>query len=503
MAASLADILAQARSGALDQAWASFFASGFGDARDNPAALTLKGRLLKDRARRHEGAARVRLYAEAGAAYAAAAALRPATYPLINAASLALLAGDPARARALAEEVLALIASGQDEAETPYWLAATRAEALLLIGRPEAAEAVLAEAVAQAPEAWEDHAATLRQFAAICEAQGASADWLAAFRPPASVHFSGMMGLAPDDRETLGRLDEVIEREQPGFAFGALAAGGDIVIAERLQAEGARLHVVLPCPVAAFVETSVAAFGREWVPRFDALLADAARVECLGSGETLLPAAIRLADESAMGLALLHARRLESRAFSLRVEDRVRRRARMDPWLEAGQPLVRITADRVTGPVRGRVRTSGDIAAVLAIAGALAPCRVASGTPARWRVLVDGSTVHAFDSPALALQAARGLRMGRDDIRMGLDYALVDRDAATALALAGATALAAAAAPGRLLASRSAALALAVHAPDSESEMCGELRTASGVIEVASIPLEEPDFSRSDSPAAG
>ena len=96
-----------------------------------------------------------------------AAALQPATYPLINAATLSLLSGDRAQAAEIAREVLARIAAEPEEPETPYYRAATEAEALLLLGRREEARAALAAAVAAAPHAWEDHGSTLRQFVAI------------------------------------------------------------------------------------------------------------------------------------------------------------------------------------------------------------------------------------------------------------------------------------------------------------------------------------------------
>lgn len=53
-------------------------------------------------------------------------------------------------------------------------------------------------------------------------------------------------------------------------AFGPLACGADIVIAEALLARGARLHVVLPFAEPDFIEESVRSGGASWVPRFHA-----------------------------------------------------------------------------------------------------------------------------------------------------------------------------------------------------------------------------------------
>jgi hypothetical protein len=116
--AALASIIAYARAGAADHAWRLFTAAGL-DQLEDPAALNVKGRLLKDQALRSEGEARRRLYREAAEAYRSSAALQLASYPLINAASLMLLAGERAKAEGLAGEVLAGIETNPDEPETP------------------------------------------------------------------------------------------------------------------------------------------------------------------------------------------------------------------------------------------------------------------------------------------------------------------------------------------------------------------------------------------------
>ncbi|HEX2764894.1 MAG TPA: TRAFs-binding domain-containing protein, partial [Allosphingosinicella sp.] len=227
-------ILALARAGATDEAWRLL---GPVESGNDPTAAALRGRLLKDRARVASGERRASRYREAAAAYRRSAELAPATYPLINAASLSLLAGDGAEADTLAQEVLDRIEANPDEPETPYWRAATRAEALLLLGRHDEARAAFAEAIDLAPEAWEDHASTLRQFALILEAQAADAAWLELHRPPRSLHFGGHMAF--DARVSRrGHLDEkiaaVLREEKVGFGYGALAAGADIIVAEAL-----------------------------------------------------------------------------------------------------------------------------------------------------------------------------------------------------------------------------------------------------------------------------
>src|ERR1051325_10874014 len=103
-AVPLSTIIALARAGALDHAWAQYCACGYDRNQQDPAALTVRGRLLKDHALRAEGEARRAFYLRSAEAYRQAAALQPATYPLINAATLSLLSGDRGRATALAGE---------------------------------------------------------------------------------------------------------------------------------------------------------------------------------------------------------------------------------------------------------------------------------------------------------------------------------------------------------------------------------------------------------------
>jgi hypothetical protein len=312
MTTPLPAIIALARAGASRQAWRLFVAAGH-DRSDDPDALTLHGRLLKDQALAATGAERAALAARAGAAYAAAAAIRPATYPLINAATLALIAGDPAAAAARAGEVLHLLET-MPEPDTPWWQGATRAEALLLMGDAAGAAQALADAIAVAPLAWEDHAVTLRQFGVVIAHQGGDAGWLDAHRPPRSLHFCGSLHLDGPEDALAGRIDAIIAAERIGFGYGALAAGADLLVAERLLAAGAELHVLLPGGEAAFLAESVAPWGQE--QRFAAVLARAASVRAVGDGAAP-DLAMQEADQLAMGLAVMNAGALASQPVQL------------------------------------------------------------------------------------------------------------------------------------------------------------------------------------------
>ena len=309
-----------ARVGAVERAWALLVDAGLDRVLGDARVLTLKGRLLKDRAmamsapeERHE---RDELLRAAAEAYAAAAALTGDSYPRINAAALAHLRGDRAGAAGQATELLGLIDTGHHGGETPYWLEATRAEAYLLSGQVPAAEASLAKAVALAPRAREDRAITLRQFRRLLKAGGGDCSWLDRFALPPVMHFRGPMAVANDPGAA--DLAAAVADIGPGVAIGALAAGTDIIAAEAAVAEGAELHIVLPSEIEAFRHGSVLPFDGDWNARFDALLDQAASIEWLEEEGGLTDAAVRMADDMAMGLAGIEAQAADDEPVLLR-----------------------------------------------------------------------------------------------------------------------------------------------------------------------------------------
>lgn len=321
---NLTSILASARSGALDHAWREFKAAGFGPEHPDPAVHTLYGRLLKDRALRARGADRQCLFAEAADAYARADKLAAAPYHLVNVATMRFLAGDQEEAARLAGEVILRLDSDTDIADTPYFIEATRAEALLLRRDIDGASRALRHAMSLG-SAYEDHAVTLRQLKLICEASDLPCDWLDGFRPPASLHFAGHLGVAAKDAanaDLVAEIDAVLDAHNVGFGYGALAAGSDILIAERLLARGAQLHVMLPMSQDAFRAASVAPWAENWAERFEACLAAATSVRAVSDiAGRYDPIANTLASELSMGAAALNARLLESRAVQLLIAD--------------------------------------------------------------------------------------------------------------------------------------------------------------------------------------
>lgn len=327
--ADLASIRALMRIGAVDSAWQAFGAAGFAERADDARLLCLKGRMLKDRAMAATATDRQALLRAAADAYGAAALLERDTYSRINAATLVHLRGDHAAAAALANEVLAMLDSGDHTAETPYWTAATRAEALLLTGRLAEARQALADAVRGTPAAREDRAATLRQFRRLLAHDDADAGWLDALALPPVLYFRGAMRVASAADEAA--IANAVQSIAPGLAFGALAAGTDIIAAEAAVACGAELHVILPCGLEAFRAHSVAPCGEQWLPRFDRLIEQASSVECLSEPGGLTHAAMVMGEWMALGGAVQQARLCDSEPVV--IDARFPDRAPADHWL--------------------------------------------------------------------------------------------------------------------------------------------------------------------------
>lgn len=322
-----AAVLCLARAGALDFARSEYVRLGLADMRDDSDTVALGARLLKDVALGARGARRVAFAKASRAGYEALYERFGGIYGAINAATMTLVAGDRAGAAAYAARALDIPPPAGVTGEGAYYELASRAEARFLTGDGEAARQALQAAVALAPTAYAAHASTLRQLEMICAEIGADSAWLDPFRPPVCAHFTGHI-FAPDgtgalDGEDLrGRADELIRVWRVGFAYGGLAAGSDIVIAEAVLDAGAELHVVLPVGCASFVEVSVAPFGAAWVERFERCMARAASVRYAAQdpyrGDEQVFA---YSSQFAMGCAVLRAQTLSTEAIQLAIWD--------------------------------------------------------------------------------------------------------------------------------------------------------------------------------------
>lgn len=491
----LYQILSIARAGNPARAWALFHSSGWDARGDDPKALTLKGRLLKDQSKVADGAERVRLYGLAAEAYAAAAELERDSYPLINAAALALLGGKPERAGALAQETLALLESDPEQGENAYWRAATRAEALLLLGDETGARAALAEGISNLPYAWEDHAATVGQFELILAEQGKDDAWLDRHRPPPSLYFSGIIGLDDKDPTILQDIDAILARERPGFGFGALAAGADILIAEALHKAGAELHITLPYPVDRFRELSVAPFGDHWVARFDALVEVAVRLDVLtelpDEEERSIAVAVELADLVAMGQCVRNAGVLKSKPKALTITGRSDEPRRQHlVWADTGHDQFAISVARKADHHSITELSSAEtkeIAAILWVDGL--DLNALSLLPEGARDFQPVGDAHYRISTNLAelISISRSLLQHNADSRVSLVIDIMDPHQPVASLLEQASDMARASSGGAALTDYKSAMVLTLEPGKHAVEEIGELQTAYGPLPLWSL----------------
>ena len=259
--------LALARAGARDRASAELDeVDAHGGVRADDARLAedvaaLRGRLVKDEALSRSGPARRAAAAKASELYELAYRQFGGHFACINAATMAVVAGDKARAVSLAEkarELVDLPASNDVSAEERYWRMATRAEAALILGDSQGAAEALRNAAALSEDNLALRATTRRQLAFLGAELGTSPDLLSSLPVPAVLHYTGHRFTDDGQREEDLRVEirAALDRLGGDIAYGALAYGSDIVLAEEIQARGGELHVVLPCPVDEFVASS-------------------------------------------------------------------------------------------------------------------------------------------------------------------------------------------------------------------------------------------------------
>jgi class 3 adenylate cyclase len=339
-------VLALARAGSTEQARRRFIEYGLAQVPTEDVA-SLRARIVKDKAIAASGEARRRQAARSAELYGAIFARTGGYYPAINAATLSLLAGETDRARELAAHALRLVDGTED-----YYAAATEAEAHLLLGQSDQAGTALARAATLRGDDEGAVATTRRQLRLVCEATGIDQELLAVLAGRAVVHYCGHLispagrFRATNEEAVSKRIEAEVRRATPGYAYGSLASGGDILWAEALLAQGAELHVVLPFARDEFVKASVAPAGADWVERFDRCLNAAKNVnyatEDAFLGDDVL---FRYGAELAMGLALLRARYLDAETRQLALWDGARAQGaagtaiEVAAWQKLGLPI--------------------------------------------------------------------------------------------------------------------------------------------------------------------
>jgi hypothetical protein len=317
-----------ARTGATDEAAALFVRYRL-ERRRKLDIAALGARIAKDRALAAPTGRPAALRAAAHA-YARLFVRTRSYYPAINAATLYLLAGDRRRAQLYARR--ADSASRRRASSAPsdaYFRLATRAEAALISGDPEAAKRFLQQAATRLAGDYSAAASTRKQLRLVCRSTGIDPRVLDPIRQPAVLHYQAPAMAARPGGARLRRREQIVAHEiadflarhRVGFAYGSLSAGGEILCAEACLRVGVELHVVLPFRQDEFVRTAVRPVDARWVRRFNACLAGAksvtfATADSYQGDNSLFGYSCRLA----MGMALLRAQHLDAAAVRLQLD---------------------------------------------------------------------------------------------------------------------------------------------------------------------------------------
>lgn len=241
----------------------------------------LLGRVKKDLAATSESPGeRLRHLAEARSSYIsghdAAIPLGDddgAAYCGINAAAISVWLDEPALARDLAAKTLLFTGD-----RTDYYSVATKAEALLILGRDEEAFALYRQAadIASSGKRWADLASTRRQCRELSlKLHGRRDHCEACFPPGAIAVFSGEPGEAILSDPIRSAISGWFAAHTVREAFGSSRPGWDIVLLELAQLAGIDTHVVLPLPVDDFITSEPKLNDGSWTPRFREILAKA------------------------------------------------------------------------------------------------------------------------------------------------------------------------------------------------------------------------------------
>jgi adenylate cyclase len=117
--------------------------------------------------------------------------------------------------------------------------------------------------------------------------------------------------LVPANEHAVARaLAEALDALDVTAAFGSLASGADILVAEAVLARGSELHVILPFGPRRFKAEAVTPSGEGWEGRFDVAVRRASSIEVLAGEVEATIKAYADAAGRAMDRAVLRARML-------------------------------------------------------------------------------------------------------------------------------------------------------------------------------------------------
>ncbi len=256
------------------------------------------------------------------------------SYPAINAATLALLAGKTQLAKKLADQAQS---EAKKEARRAgpdaHWQIATLAEAQFVLGNMKEAENHYREAVRIAGRRFDDIGSMRRNARVLAKHFGKSGEWVeSALHIPSVVVFTGHMIDKPGRErprfpakleETVGKqIESELAKLDAGFGFSGAACGSDILFLEAMMKRG-HINIVLPFSVEEFVKTSVDIVPKgNWKKRFDHVMECAENVQVASGAPSEWGGIVfEYASLLLLGLAQLRARALDTDLVGLAVWD--------------------------------------------------------------------------------------------------------------------------------------------------------------------------------------
>ena len=328
-------------------------------------AFSLAGKLRKDQiANTQNKGTQIELAREAADFYDRAARLHETAFPIINAATTWLVAGEPEKAHTRAERAIKLIGD-TDNTENDHWIDATLGEAKLVLGDSAAALSFYKQAMRKAGQKVGDIAA-MRQNVALLKGRVEGPERiLEVLKGGQIVLFAGHMidhplredtPRFPNDQALIDAVNKEISKKlnelNAVVGYCSAACGADLLFARQMLNRGAELNIVLPFAKDDFITTSVD-FGYDemafWHREFDDVIAAAEvhyATEDRYLGHDVL---FGFANTMLQGLAITHANRLNVSPIALVVRDPTSQQHQTggtgyfrDNWMQQNRRLVTI-----------------------------------------------------------------------------------------------------------------------------------------------------------------
>lgn len=211
-------------------------------------------------------------------------------YPCINISFMHFFSGNSEAGKEYAEKAWKICEKLKAGGKNDYWIQATEAEALLLLGSVDDAVFSYSEAVSM-PEAKPSWISSTRkqalQIAGAYEDEEIREKIQSAFPTLGIVAFSGhvldqpgSVPRFPPEAEEIAKLkiESALEEMGASCGYSSAACGTDIIFLEAMIERGAETHIFLPFAKEEFIETSVRRAGGNWVSRFESVLDQATSI---------------------------------------------------------------------------------------------------------------------------------------------------------------------------------------------------------------------------------